>query len=67
MSVVANDTAARPKRADATARIGRQLARTLRQLDRSERFSQVWCISTLLIVGLIVKTGPAIQAFLAHN
>ena len=67
MSVVANDTAARPRRAGATARIWRQLARTLRRLDRSERFSPVWCIATLLIVGLIVKTVPAIQAFLAHN
>jgi hypothetical protein len=67
MSVVESDMVARPGRARAKPRTWQGFVRSLRRLGGSEAYSPVLCISTLLIVGLIVKTAPAIQALLAHN
>lgn len=67
MSVVESDMVARPLRARAKPRAWQGFVRSLRRLDGSEAYSPVLCISTLSIVGLIVKTAPAIQALLAHN
>ncbi len=35
----------------------RRTMRSLRRLDHDERYSPVLCIATLLIVGLLVKSG----------
>ena len=67
MSVIASDTVIRPRRAGSKARIWPRFARVLRRFDRGERYSPVLCIAALLMTGLMVKTVPAIQTFLAHN
>ena len=45
------------------ARIGRAMVHALDWLDGKDNpYSPVVCISTLLLVGLMVKLGPALHA-----
>ena len=67
MSAIGYGAAPRPRNAGAKLRIWLRLAPALRQLDRTERYSPILCIATLLTVGVLVKTAPIIQAYLAHN
>ena len=67
MSVIGYDIGVRPGGTGVTRRMWRAFARRLRRLDRGERYSPLLCIATLLIVGLLVKTIPAIHLYLAHN
>jgi hypothetical protein len=65
MSVIGHDAAPRPR--GTKLRVWRRVARALRRLDRTERYSPILCVTTLLIVGLLVKSAPIIHASLAHN
>ena len=62
MSTVGYGTSAGWRRIDAKPRRWRRVARALRRFDNDERYSPVICVATLLIVGVIVKLIPAIQA-----
>jgi hypothetical protein len=62
MSTVEHRTAAAWHRIAATPRPWQRFARALRRFDEDERYSPVICVATLLIVGVIVKLIPAIQA-----
>jgi hypothetical protein len=66
VSVLASDVAARPLSAEAKPRIWRAFARALpwRQGSEQNPYSPALCIAMLLTVGLIVKIGPAIHAYL---
>jgi len=58
---VTDHPSARP--ANALARIGRAVVRALDWLDgENNPYSPAVCISTLLLVGLMVKLGPALHA-----
>jgi hypothetical protein len=46
--------------------IWHKFGRALSQ-DQINPYSPVLCISLLLIVGLIIKIGPAVHGFLAQN
>jgi hypothetical protein len=68
MSVIANGPVIRPQGAGARLQtVWRRFARAMRRLDRGERYSPVLCVAALVMVGLIVKTMPAIQMLLAHD
>ena len=67
MSAVGSDIGVRPSGVRAMRRIWRAFARGVRRLERGERYSPVLCIATLVIVGLLVKTVPAIHFYVAHN
>ena len=67
MSMIGYGTAPRPRSAGAKPRIWPRLASALRRLDRTERYSPILCAATLLIVGVLVKSAPVIQTYLAHN
>ena len=55
------DRSARPS--GALARIGRAMLHALDWLDGKDNpYSPAVCVSTLLLVGLLVKLGPALHA-----
>ncbi len=59
MSVM-EDRCARPN--SAFARIGRAMMKALDWLDgENNPYSPAVCVSTLLLVGLLVKLGPALH------
>ena len=61
MSVIGNRSA-RP--ASALARIGRAMGQASDWLDgKNNPYSPAVCVSTLLLVGLVVKLAPALHAF----
>jgi len=60
MSVMVHHSA-RPS--SALARIGRAIVRALDWLDgKNNPYSPAVCVSMLLLVGLLVKLGPALHA-----
>ncbi len=61
MSAIGYDTAHGSRRIGANRRGWRRMMRALRRLDRGERYSPVLCVAMLLIVGLAVKSSPAIH------
>jgi hypothetical protein len=58
--------AARSAGAETKSPIWQKFGRALSR-DENNPYSPVLCISLLLIVGLIIKIGPAIHGFLAQN
>ena len=60
MSVVEHRT----RQTGALARVGRAMGRALDWLDgKNNPYSPAVCVSTLLLVGLVVKLAPALHAF----
>ncbi len=68
MSAAEHRTVARLPSAAARPRIRQAVARALNWLDGNNNpYSPAVCVSALLLVGLTVKLGPGLHAFLAHN
>ncbi len=61
MSAIGYDTAYGSRRIGSNRLDRRRMMRALRRLDRSERYSPVLCVAMLLIIGLVVKSSPAIH------
>ena len=67
MRVVDSDAAVRPTSGEPKSRLRRQLAHALRRRDGGNPYSPVLSVALLLIVGFIVKSGPAIHVLLTQN
>ncbi len=68
MSAIESDPGG-PTYVEAKPRIFRQLTQPAISHDAAEHnpYSPVMCVAMLLIIGLIVKIGPAIHAYLVQN
>ena len=71
MSVITSNTVAHPAGAKMTPRFRREPARLLSErkttgkTTNSNPYSPILCIALLLAVGVIVKIGPSIHAYLS--
>jgi hypothetical protein len=68
MSAARSDTVARPTGAGPRPRIWNGFAHApSRRRPGRQPYSPALCISLLLMVGLVIKIGPAVHAYLAQN
>ena len=67
MGVITSNTVAHPARAQMTPRFRREPAHLLseRKTTNSNPYSPILCFALLLAVGVIVKIGPSIHAYLS--
>ena len=69
MRALGNRSADCPEMVRGTARIWQAARTTLDWLDgrMGEPYSPMVCVSSILLIGFIVKFGPALHAYLAQN
>ena len=69
MRAIENRPAASPGMARVTVRIWQAGKTALDWLDgrMGEPYSPMVCVSSILLIGFIVKFGPALHAYLAQN